>query len=270
MRVAAVQMCSGVTIDANLEAANMLIRQAATDGARFVTTPEMTHVLQRAPQSLFETLSTEDKDRGVVFFSALAKELNIDLLIGSLAIKTAKRRAVNRSYLFGPFGQIKARYDKIHLFDVELSARETWQESRVYDRGQTAILTEVNGAQIGLSICYDIRFPKLYRHYAQNGADILTVPAAFTRPTGKAHWETLLKARAIETGCFVIAPAQGGQHEDGRATWGRSMIIDPWGQTLARCEDDTPGFICADINLDDVKTVRGKIPAWNYDPEWSV
>jgi len=270
MKVACVQMRSGIDIEANLAQAETLIRQAASAGAVFVATPEMTHILQRSSKRLFAAISEEETDQGLVHFSALAKELGIDLLIGSLAIKTGETRAANRSYLFGPDGQIKARYDKIHLFDVTVSREETWKESNVYDGGDAAVRAKVGVAELGLSICYDVRFADLYRRYGQAGVDIISVPAAFTRPTGEAHWETLLRARAIETGSFIIAPAQGGRHEDGRATWGHSMIIGPWGDIRAHIDGDVPGIICADIDLTDVAEARRKIPAWQHDPEYSL
>jgi len=270
IRIAAIQLRSGVSIAENLVAAEAFIRRAASDGARFVATPEMTHILQRSPKRLFSVIKEENSDQGVKHFGFLAKELDIELLIGSLAIKSGEDRAVNRSLLFGKDGAIKSRYDKIHLFDVTVSRKETWKESSVYDRGDRAVLADIEGATLGLSICYDIRFASLYRHYAQAGAEILTVPAAFTRPTGLAHWESLLRARAIETGSFVIAPAQGGDHEDGRATWGHSLIIGPWGDIRAELKHDEPGYICADIDLSDVKEARRKIPAWNYNPDYET
>jgi len=269
MRVACVQMRSGVDIDANLAQADMLIREAANEGAAFIATPEMTHILQRSSKRLFATITEEEADPGVAHFAALAKELGIDLLIGSLAIKTGDRRAANRSFLFGPDGEVKARYDKIHLFDVTVSKEETWKESHVYDGGDKAVMAKAGEAKIGFSICYDLRFPDLYRQYGQAGADIITVPAAFTRPTGEAHWETLLRARAIETGSFVVAPAQGGKHEDGRATWGHSMIISPWGDVIAHIDGDAPGCVCADININAVTEARRKVPAWQHNPAYS-
>ena len=274
MKIAVIQMRSGVDINANLDAAENLIRTAAGEGASFIATPEMTHILQRSPKRLFAAITDENNDRGVKRFGALAKELGIDLLIGSLAIKTGavktgENRAANRSFLFSKDGEVKARYDKIHLFDVAVSREETWKESNVYDRGDKAVMAEVDGAVLGLSVCYDLRFPALYRHYGQAGADILCVPAAFTKPTGKAHWETLLRARAIETGSFVIAPAQGGAHEDGRKTYGHSMIIGPWGDIRAQLDGDDPGFICAEIDVEDVQIVRRKIPAWQHEPSFT-
>lgn len=270
MKLACVQMRSGVDIDANLAQADSLIRRAAAEGATFIATPEMTHLLQRSSKRLFAAITDEARDKGVAHFGTLAEELGIDLLIGSLAIKTGERRAANRSILFGPDGVIKARYDKIHLFDVTVSPEETWKESHVYDGGTKAVLSTVGPANIGLSICYDVRFADLYRTYGQAGADIITVPAAFTRPTGKAHWETLLRARAIETGSFIVAPAQGGIHADGRSTWGHSMIVGPWGEILAEIPGDEPGFICADIDLNDVIEARRKIPAWQHNPAYSL
>lgn len=270
MRAAVIQLCSGTDIDANLEAATDLIRAAYAEGATFIATPEMTHILQRSPKRLFAAIEPEDADKGVAHFAALARDLDVHLLIGSLAIKTAEQRAANRSFLFGPDGQVKARYDKIHLFDVQVSRAETWRESHVYDPGGQAVLADIGDAKLGLSICYDLRFPALYRHYGQSGADILAVPAAFTRPTGEAHWETLLRARAIETGCYVLAPAQGGSHADGRATWGRSMIIGPWGEVIAALDHDRPGYVCADLDMSEVQEARRKIPAWNYNPNFET
>ncbi len=270
MKIAAIQLRSGVDIAANLHAAEILIRGAASEGASFIATPEMTNILQRSPKRLFASIADEPHDVGVKTFKALAKELGVNLLAGSLAIKTGDQRAANRSYLFSPKGDIVARYDKIHLFDVKVSREETWKESNVYDRGHQAVLAAIEGANLGLTICYDLRFPGLYRHYAQSEADIIAVPAAFTRPTGEAHWESLLRARAIETGSFIIAPAQGGEHEDGRKTYGHSLIIGPWGDIRAQLSGDEPGYICAEIDLNDVKEARRKIPAWNHNPDYKI
>ena len=269
MRVAAIQMRSGALIEPNLEAAEMLIRRAAARGASFVATPEMTHILQRSPKRLFAQLTPESHARTIEHFAGLAKELSIDLLIGSIAVKTGQARAANRAYLFDKTGAIAAEYDKIHLFDVQVSRQETWRESNVYDRGEKAVLADIDGAKLGLSICYDLRFGALYRQYAQSGAQIIAVPAAFTVPTGQAHWAPLLRARAIETGSFIIAPAQGGAHEDGRETWGRSMIINPWGEIAAQSHDDAPGIILADIDIEASAQARQKIPAWNHNPQFS-
>lgn len=269
MRVAAIQLRSGADIAANIKSASELIRQAASQGATFIATPEMTHILQRSGHKLFAAILPEDEDPGVKAFSALSAELGIDLLIGSLAIQTGERRAANRSFLFGPDGTLKARYDKIHLFDVTISETETWKESNIYDGGDRSIMAEIDGAKLGLSICYDLRFARLFRHYGQSGAQIIAVPAAFTKPTGQAHWHTLLRARAIETGSFIIAPAQGGDHEDGRSTFGHSLIIDPWGEVIAELNHDEPGYLLADINLSMVEDARRKIPAWNHEPDFT-
>ncbi len=270
MRVAAIQLRSGVDIDANLRAAEALIRAAAGEGASFIATPEMTHILQRSPKRLFAALRPEAEDKGAAFFAALADELGVHLLIGSLAVLKSEGRAANRSLLFGTDGQILARYDKIHLFDVTVSRKETWRESAIYDRGTAAVTAQIDGAKLGLSICYDVRFANLYRRYAEAGAQILTVPAAFTKPTGEAHWEALLRARAIETGSFVIAPAQGGTHEDGRTTYGHSLIIGPWGKVIAKIDGDQPGYITADINVADVAAARERIPAWQHNPDYRL
>ena len=268
MQVACVQLRSGTDIAANITQATELIAEAARQGAVFVATPEMTHIVQRSPKRLFASIYAESDDPGVEAFGKLAADLNIHLLIGSLAIRTGEARAANRSFLFAPDGSVKARYDKIHLFDVTVSREETWKESNVYDAGNKAVVADIGAAMCGLSICYDLRFPHLYRHYAQSDVAMITVPSAFTRPTGKAHWEVLLRARAIETGAFIIAPAQGGDHEDGRSTWGHSMIINPWGDIIAHLDHDQPGLISAVLDLDEVANTRRKIPAWRHDPDF--
>lgn len=270
MRIAAIQMRSGASISENLDVSTALIKDAKLAGADFIATPEMTHLMLRSPKRLFQAIAPEDEDLGVAHYSALAKDLNTPLLIGSLAIKVSETKALNRSYLFGADGDILARYDKIHLFDVTISRAETYKESNVYQAGDRAVTAKIGEAKLGLSICYDVRFGELYRHYAQIGSHILMIPAAFTKPTGEAHWETLLRARAIETGSFVVAPAQGGLHEDGRTTWGRSMIIGPWGDIRAALDNDEPGFVSAIIDLNDVDLARRKIPAWQYNPPYSL
>ena len=207
INAAVIQLRSGVEIEDNLEIAGGLIRQAAASGARFIATPEMTHILQRSPKRLFAAITTEEDDIGLKYFKALAKELAVDLLIGSLAIKTGEKRAANRSFLISKDGSVAARYDKIHLFDVSVSRAETWKESNVYDRGSRAVMADIDGATLGLSICYDLRFGGLYRHYAQSGAQILTVPAAFTRPTGSALGELTSGAgdRSVKLCCGTCA-----------------------------------------------------------------
>jgi len=265
MKVGLVQMCSGVDPQQNLRAAEALIREAAGQGAQLVATPETTHLVQKNAEALWRTIRTPQDDPAIPFFSGLAKELGISLLIGSLALKIGEERAVNRSHLFGPDGALVATYDKAHMFDVEVGAGETYRESANYRAGDRLVLAEAAGARLGLTICYDVRFAYQYRALAQAGAQILAVPSAFTRPTGRAHWEILLRARAIETGSYVLAPAQGGLHEDGRRTWGRSIIIGPWGEIIAAMDDDAPGVLTAELDLGKVASARGRIPALSHD-----
>ncbi|PHR60759.1 MAG: amidohydrolase [Robiginitomaculum sp.] len=265
MLTACIQLCSGTSIDTNIQAVDALVRTAYKDGARFISTPENTHFMGGGTKALFASISAEEDCHAVAHFRALAKELAIDLLIGSLAIKLSESKAANRSFLFGTDGAIKARYDKIHLFDVDINEREVWRESHNYRAGDRPVLANVDGLDLGLSICYDVRFAALYKYYAKHGAHIMSVPAAFTAVTGEAHWEVLLRARAIENSAYVIAPAQGGVHEDGRMTWGRSMIIDPWGVVIAQLNHDRPGYCLADIDIALVNNIRAKIPAWRQN-----
>jgi len=265
--VALVQMRSGIDPKANLEDAIQLIREAAATGARFVATPETTHLVQKDATQAFAMMRTEADDPAIPAFSNLAKELGITLLIGSLAIKLEARRAANRSFLFGPDGALIARYDKAHMFDVGLGQGESYRESEHYKPGECLVMADIDGAKLGLSICYDLRFADQYRALAKAGAQILTVPAAFTRTTGRAHWEVLLRARAIETGSYVMAPAQGGLHEDGRRTWGRSMIVGPWGDIVAQLDHDDPAILTATLDMAKVDDARRRIPALLHDRE---
>ncbi|WP_427452939.1 carbon-nitrogen hydrolase family protein [Litorimonas sp. WD9-15] len=266
MRVAAIQMCSGTDVVANIAAASDLIRAAAADGARFIATPEMTHLLQKDATELRRGVKPMAEDEGVTAFAALAVELDIHLLIGSLAILRDDGKIANRSLLFTPDGKLSAQYDKIHLFEAAISKSENYRESDTYTAGERSVIAPVGDLNLGLSICYDVRFPSLYAGYAKAEVDLIAVPAAFTVATGKAHWETLLRARAIETGAYVIAPAQGGHHADGRRTWGRSLIVDPWGEVLEKLDHDDPGFILADIDRAAVTKARARIPAWRGAP----
>jgi len=269
-KLALIQMRSGIDPARNLETAEALIREAAQAGAQFVLTPETTTLVQRDAGVLFDHLHVSGEDPAQARFAALAQSLDIDLLIGSMALKGgADGRAVNRAHLYGRQGQLKAVYDKIHMFDVQLGAGETYSESTHYAPGSRAVLTEAADAPLGLTICYDLRFPHLYRRLAQAGAEMIAAPAAFTRPTGRAHWETLLRARAIETGAFILAPAQGGHHEDGRNTWGRSMVVGPWGEIVAQFDHDAPGVLLAEIDLDEAAAARGRIPALVNDQEFT-
>lgn len=263
IKTACVQMRSGVDVAANIAAASALIREAAGQGAELIATPEMTTLLDRKPGAAWEKSTTEEADPGLKAFSALAAELNITLLIGSIAVRVADGKCANRSFLIGPDGKVLARYDKIHMFDVQLNAGNIYRESDSFAAGGEAVIAKLPAGQLGMTVCYDVRFPDLYRQLALGGAKIISVPAAFTRITGEAHWHILLRSRAIETGCFIIAPAQGGRHEDGRETYGHSLIIDPWGEVLAEGGVD-PGVITATLDLSKVDEVRGKIPSLKH------
>ena len=259
-KAACVQMRSGIERSKNVDDACGLIAEAAGKGAQFIVTPEMTNVVDRKASRLFENLPEEEALSEVSAFSEAAKKHGAWLLIGSMAVKVEDRRAANRSFLFAPDGSVAARYDKIHMFDVDLPNGESWKESNVYRPGDEAVLAQTPLGAIGLTICYDVRFPRLYRTLAQSGAEIFCVPAAFTRQTGRAHWKTLLTARAIENGAFVIAPGQGGDHEDGRETYGHSLIIGPWGEILAEADGDEPGVILAEIDPAASYQARQRIP----------
>ena len=264
---ACVQMRSSDDPVENLETARSLIQDAAAKGAQFVATPEMTGLMDIRKGRTREYAQPEQEDALLAALRDDAKSLGIWLLIGSLAVKTDASdddRLANRSFLINPTGEIIARYDKIHMFDVDVGDGQSYRESRAYRPGDHAVLAPTPFGGVGMTICYDLRFPYLYRMLAQAGADIITVPAAFTKVTGQAHWHTLLKARAIETGCYVIAPAQGGKHADGRETFGCSLIISPWGDILAEGGVD-PGVFLAELDLNAVKEARRKIPSLAHD-----
>lgn len=268
IKTALIQMRSGIDPQRNIDDAEAMIREAAANGARLIVTPETTNLVQRDGDQLFKTLKTPAESSSLVRFADLADSLSIDLVIGSLALLGEDGRAVNRQVVFGPDGAVKATYDKIHMFDVSLGSGEVYRESDNYAPGDHAVLTEAAGATLGLTICYDVRFPQLYRRLAQAGATVITVPSAFTKVTGRAHWEILLRARAIETGSFILAPAQGGLHEDGRKTWGRSMVIGPWGEVIAGSHLDEPEILYASIDPDDALKARERIPSLMGDREF--
>ncbi len=262
---ACVQLNSGPDIDDNLTAAGRLIREAAVEGAEFIITPENTDFIRETKEQTLETAIEENKHPGPIFFGELAKQLGVWLLIGSMKIKVAEDKVANRSFLFSKTGQLMATYDKIHLFDCDLPTGETHRESDMVVAGKMAAVVKTPWKPVGLSICYDMRFPYLYRSMAQRGAEIIAVPSAFTVPTGKAHWEVLLRARAIETGSYILAPAQCGEHEGGRTTYGHSMIIDPWGKIIAEREVDTPGVIMRKLHFEEVTKARFSIPSLQKD-----
>lgn len=269
MRAALVQLTSGDEISSNVTMINGLVREAAAAGASFITTPETSHLMEMNRERVLEKTFQEARDPGLMAFRKLAKELKVWLHVGSLIIKVSDELLANRSFLIAPSGDIAARYDKVHLFDVELGSGESYRESALYQPGNKAVVVPVDGVPFGVSVCYDLRFPHLYRALAKAGARVLLVPAAFTRPTGEAHWQTLLRARAIENGCFVLAAAQTGDHETGRKTYGHSLAIDPWGRVLADAGTD-PGLTIVDLDLAQVDKVRQKIPSLEHDRPTSV
>ncbi|WP_426238857.1 carbon-nitrogen hydrolase family protein [Pararhizobium sp. DWP1-1-3] len=260
LKAAAIQMCSGVDPARNAETMVRFVREAAAQGATYLQTPEMTGALQRDRAAMKAALRDESNDLIVAAASKLAGELGIYLHVGSTAIGLADGKMANRGFLFGPDGQKITHYDKIHMFDVDLDNGESWRESSAYTPGGTARLVSLPFGKLGCAICYDVRFPELFRAQAAAGVQIMSVPAAFTRQTGEAHWEILLRARAIENGMFVIAAAQAGVHEDGRETFGHSMIIDPWGRILASAGGTGEGIVVADIDIGAVAAARAKIP----------
>jgi predicted amidohydrolase len=260
-RAACIQLRSSTEVAENIETVERLVRQAVREGADYVQTPEMTNIVQRERAALAASIAPESNDAAVSHFAGLARELGVVLHIGSLALKAADGRIANRALVFGRGGDVLARYDKIHLFDVDLPNGETWRESAVYYPGDRAVLVDLPWLRLGVSICYDIRFPHLYRALAHAGAAALTAPAAFTRQTGEAHWHVLQRARAIENGAFVISAAQAGRHADGRETFGHSMIVTPWGEVLAEAGGEGPEVILAEIDPQLSADARARIPA---------
>ena len=269
-KAAAIQMRSGTSPEHNAADMQRMVREAAQQGAIYVQTPEMTGAMVRDSKMRGGITATEDRDVVVAVARRLSKELGIFLHIGSTAILRADGRIANRALLFSPQGELVSAYDKIHMFDVDLDNGESWRESAAYEPGAEAVVAEIGGTKLGFAVCYDLRFPQLFRAEALAGAEILSVPAAFTRQTGEAHWHVLLRARAIENGAFVVAAAQGGLHEDGRETYGHSLIIDPWGRILAEAAHAEPGVIVAEIDTAQSQAARRKIPNLKNAREFSV
>lgn len=266
---AMVQMRTSLLPEPSLEQGTKLVRDAAAAGADYVLTPEVSNMMQLNRKALFEHLQTEEDDRSLKAYRALAAELKIHLHIGSLALRCSPEKAVNRSFLIGPDGNVLASYDKIHMFDIDLPDGESYRESANYQPGETAVISDLPWGRIGLTICYDLRFPALYRALAESGASFITVPSAFTRKTGEAHWHVLLRARAIETGCFIFAAAQGGLHENKRETYGHSLIVDPWGEVIAEGGVE-PGVFLASIDPTRIETARRAIPSLQHGRRFSV
>jgi len=261
MRIALVQTRTPATHAEALAHVLPLVRGAAGQGARLIATPEGTNILQRDREALLPQLTALHDDPVVLGLREAARDLGVWVLVGSALVRREDGKAANREALISPAGEVTATYDKLHMFDVDLPTGETARESETYEPGGAAVTTRAGEARLGLTVCYDVRFPALYRALALAGAEVMTVPAAFTRPTGEAHWEILLRARAIETGSFVIAPAQGGRHADGRGTWGRSTVVAPWGEVVAKLDHDEPGVLVADLDLSQVSKARSAIPA---------
>jgi predicted amidohydrolase len=266
---AMVQMRTSLSPEASFKQAESLIREARDKGADYVQTPEVSNLIQKTRKALFELLAPEDEDLSLKAYRELARELKIHLHIGSLALRATPERAVNRSFLISPDGSILASYDKIHMFDIELEGGESYRESANYQPGETAVISDLPWGRIGLTICYDVRFPALYRALAESGASFITVPSAFTVRTGEAHWHTLLRARAIENGCYIFAAAQAGKHESGRETYGHSLIVDPWGVVLAEGGAE-PGVVMAKIDPAKVESARKSIPSLQHGRRFSV
>jgi len=265
MKVAALQLCASDDPVANLALTLSMVQRAAEAGAQFIATPEVTNCVSSSRRRQHEVLALQENDQTLAAMCAAAARLGVWISVGSLALKLPDDdRFTNRSFMIDPSGQIVAQYDKIHMFDVTLSETEQYRESDGYRAGDHAVIADTAFAKIGMTICYDIRFPHLYRGLAKSGASILLIPAAFAQPTGRAHWEVLLRARAIETGCFVIAAAQTGEHQTTqgrpRKTYGHSMIVSPWGEILADAGEDQ-GIIYADLDLSLVESTRARVPS---------
>ncbi len=264
VRIALFQSQTGIDPAANAERLVEAIGQAAEGGAAMLFTPEMSGLLDRDADRAAHNVRLEENDEVLAAARDAAHKHGIWVHIGSLAVRTESRQLANRSFVIDPRGEIRARYDKIHLFDVDLPTGESWRESSVYRHGSEAVI--VNGTpvgKLGLTICYDIRFPALFARLAEANADLIAVPAAFTVPTGKAHWEVLLRARAIEAGLFIVAAAQSGHHEDGRNTYGHSLVVDPWGEVLLDMKEGT-GVAFAEVDLSRITDVRSRVPALSH------
>jgi predicted amidohydrolase len=269
-RVAGVQMRSGTEPEANLDAIEARVAEAAARGARYVLTPEVCVAFAENREGYARVARPFEGNPAVARAGEIARQHGVHLHLGSMAVALPDGRFANRSVLFGPDGGVVATYDKIHLFDATLPGLQAYRESHTYRGGEKATLSRAPGFGLGFTICYDVRFPALFNALAKAGAEVIAVPAAFTVPTGQAHWEILLRARAIETGTFVVAAAQGGQHQNGRRTYGHSMIVDPWGTILAKADGDEPGVIVADIDLDRIAEARAQVPALENERAFSL
>jgi predicted amidohydrolase len=268
-KAAMIQMRAGLSPAANLDDAARMIGEAKAAGADYAQTPEMTNLLAANREQLFATIVEEERDASLAAYRELARKLGMFIHVGSLAIKVSHDKAANRSFLITPQGDIAARYDKIHMFDVDLGNGESYRESRNYQPGEQALISSLPWGVLGLTVCYDLRFPALYRALAEAGATMLAIPSAFTKPTGEAHWHVLMRARAIENGSFVLAAAQAGKHESGRETYGHSIIVDPWGRVLAEGGTE-PGIVTAEIDPAAVTKARSKVPSLQHGRRFEI
>ncbi len=260
MKIAVLQMNGGIDPSENARTIVQAVADAAQEGAQTLFTPEMSNILDRDRKRAAENIVREDEDTVLSAVRQAAREYGIYVQLGSCALAHGDGKNRNRAFLIDNSGEIRARYDKIHLFDVELGGGDNWRESNVYGGGDTASVAAMGDTKLGLSICYDIRFPQLYQKLVHGGAEILSIPAAFTGPTGEAHWHVLLRARAIETSCFVVAAAQYGEHADGRRTYGHSLVVDPWGQVLLDMQDEI-GLGFAELDMPQLTEIRRKLPS---------
>lgn len=273
-KIACAQTTTGPEVAGNITQATDLIRRARDAGADFIGLPEVVNVMDLDKKALAAKTTTEKDDAMLAAMRDLAKETGAWLLLGSLVVKhdgvvddQGRPKFANRSFLIGADGKIKARYDKIHMFDVDLDGGESYRESRAYEPGTRAVLADLPWTKLGMTICYDLRFPHLYRHLAHEGAELLSIPAAFTRPTGQAHWHVLMRARAIENACYLFSPAQCGVHQGGRKTYGHSLIVDPWGEVIADGGEE-PGIVVAEIDMAKVAEARAKVPSLRHDRDY--
>jgi predicted amidohydrolase len=268
-RVGLIQTRAGERPAANLDDVVKLVGEAKAGGAGYVQTPEMTNIMVASREKLLAAIVPEENDASLATFRELARKLDIYLHVGSLAVKATPDKGANRSFLIDSHGEIVARYDKIHMFDVDLANGESYRESRSYRPGEHAVLYDLPWGRLGLTICYDLRFPSLYRALGEAGASFLAIPSAFTRQTGEAHWHVLNRARAIENGCYVMAAAQGGRHENGRETFGHSLVVDPWGRIVAEGGTE-PGVIFAEIDPAEVAKARSRVPSLQHGRRFEV
>jgi deaminated glutathione amidase len=270
LRVGLIQTNVGPNIDTNLTDIEPLIRDAAHQGARLIVTPENTCHMLAPHENKLLSAKPEESHPALPFFTNLARELNVYLLAGSVSILISPSKMANRSYLFAPTGNVQATYDKIHLFDADLPTGERYRESDRFTAGDRAVVSDIDDIRVGLTICYDLRFPHLYRTLTKAGAKILMAPSAYTVPTGKVHWHTLLRSRAIENGAFVVAPAQVGTHGEGRETFGHSLVVNPWGEIIAERLEPTAGVLVTELDISDVDRARQAIPALRHDREFRL